>query len=158
MLRLLWVAVPAILLDQISKHLAADYLSQHASLNLLPFLSLTLVHNTGAAFGFLSSASGWQNAFFISVALVACAAILYALRRLRPSDAWMAVALALILGGAVGNVIDRATYGYVIDFIDVYYKTWHWPAFNVADSCITAGAAMLVWDALGIRSRRPSAN
>jgi signal peptidase II len=148
MFRMLWLAAVIVFLDQLTKFLAAGYLLPHEPVTLLPFLNLTLVHNTGAAFGFLSSASGWQNVFFIIVAVTAAAAIVVLLYRLTPKDRWLGVALALILGGAIGNLIDRLTYGYVVDFIDVFYGPWHWPAFNVADSAITVGAAVLLFDAL----------
>jgi len=151
MRRFLWIAIVVFVLDQLTKHVAADYLIRHGELKLVPFLNLSLVHNTGAAFGMLSQASGWQNLFFIAVAMIACVVILLIMQRLRPADAPLAVALMLILGGALGNLLDRLIHGYVIDFIDVYYGTWHWPAFNVADSAITIGAALLLLDTLGWR-------
>ena len=143
MFRWLWVAVAVLLLDQATKLIALAKLALHESVALAPFLNLTLVYNKGAAFGFLSSASGWQNLFFIGVALVACAVILYLLRRLGDNYRLLAVALMLVLGGAIGNLLDRLLYGHVVDFIDVYYRGWHWPAFNVADSAITVGVALL---------------
>lgn len=156
MWRWLWIAGAVLALDQASKWLALGQLTLHESIPLAPFLNLTLVFNKGAAFGFLSTASGWQNLFFIGIAMVATAVILYLLRRVGAKDRFMAVALMLILGGAVGNLIDRLVYGHVVDFIDVYYGTWHWPAFNVADSAITVGAVMIVFDALGIGGRQPA--
>ena len=92
---------------------------------------------------------------FIGVALVACAVILYLVRQLGDSDRLLAVALMLVLGGAIGNLLDRLLYGHVVDFIDVYYRGWHWPAFNVADSAITVGAVLIALDALGIGKRSP---
>jgi len=147
----LWIAVVVLVLDQLTKMAAADYFAQQMEVRLAPFLSLVLVHNTGAAFGFLSSASGWQNLFFIVVAVIACAAILWVTARLETKDSLIAIGLMLVLGGALGNVIDRLVHGYVIDFIDVHYQAWHWPAFNVADSAITIGAVLLLFDALGVR-------
>ncbi len=144
----LWIAVTVVVLDQLTKFAATDYLSQHGEIHLAPFLNLVLVHNTGAAFGFLSGAGGWQNIFFIIVALAASIFILWMCRRLSIGDKLLAIALMLVLGGALGNLIDRLIHGYVIDFIDIYYGTWHWPAFNVADSAITVGAVLLVVDAL----------
>jgi len=144
----LWIAVTVVVLDQLTKFAATDYLSQHGEIHLAPFLNLVLVRNTGAAFGFLSSAGGWQNVFFIIVALAASIFILWMYRRLSAQDRILATGLMLILGGALGNLIDRLIHGYVIDFIDIYYGTWHWPAFNVADSAITVGAVLLVVDAL----------
>jgi len=154
MWRWLWIAAAVLVLDQASKWLALEKLVLHESVPLAPFLNLTLVYNKGAAFGFLSTASGWQNLFFISVAFVATVVILYLLRRMGAKDRFMAVALMLILGGAIGNLIDRLLYGHVVDFIDVYYGTWHWPAFNVADSAITVGAVMIALDAIGIGRRQ----
>ena len=155
MFRWLWVAVAVLLLDQATKLIALAKLALHESVALAPFLNLTLVYNKGAAFGFLSSASGWQNLFFIGVALVACAVILYLVRQLKDSDRLLAVALMLVLGGAIGNLLDRLLYGHVVDFIDVYYRGWHWPAFNVADSAITIGAVLIALDAFGIGKRSP---
>jgi len=157
MWRFVWIAIAVLVFDQLTKFLAANYLMQHGEIHLMPFLNFVLVHNTGAAFGFLSSAGGWQNIFFIIVALAACVFILWMSWRLEGKDKLLAIALMLVLGGAVGNLVDRLIHGYVIDFIDVYYGTWHWPAFNVADSAITIGAALLLLDVLnwppGIKRR-----
>jgi signal peptidase II len=149
----LWIAVAVVVLDQLTKFAATDYLSQHGEIHLTPFLNLVLVHNTGAAFGFLSGAGGWQNVFFIIIALAASIFMLWMYWRLSAQDKLLATALMLVLGGALGNLLDRLIHGYVIDFIDVYYGTWHWPAFNVADSTITIGAVLLVIDALNPGSR-----
>lgn len=154
MWRFIWIAVVVLVFDQLTKYIAADYLTQHGEMNLTPFLNLVLVHNTGAAFGFLSSAGGWQNIFFIIVAVAASGFILWMSLRLGSKDKLLAVGLMIVLGGALGNLADRLIYGYVIDFIDVYYQTWHWPAFNVADSAITVGAILLVIDALGLSSKK----
>lgn len=148
MFKWLWLAVTVLLLDQATKQLALAQLALHEPVAILPLLNLTLVYNKGAAFGFLSSASGWQNVFFIVVALVACGVILTLLRQTR--ERLFAVALMLVLGGAIGNLVDRLIYGYVIDFVDVYYQSWHWPVFNVADSAITIGAILIAIDAIGI--------
>ena len=155
MWKLLWIAAVVFVLDQATKLAAANYLAHHADVNIAPFLNLTLVHNAGAAFGFLSSASGWQNTLFIVIALVACVVILWMTRGLERKDILLAIGLMLILGGAAGNLADRLMYGYVIDFVDVYYGSWHWPAFNVADSAITIGAVLLVLDTFGLRSVQP---
>ncbi|HLD14200.1 MAG TPA: signal peptidase II [Burkholderiales bacterium] len=152
----LWLAVTVLLLDQATKQLALAQLVLHEPVALLPFLNLTLVYNKGAAFGFLSSASGWQNAFFIVVALAACGVILYLLRQTR--ERLFAVALMLVLGGAIGNLVDRLIYGYVVDFVDVYYQSWHWPAFNIADSAITIGAILIALDAIRVGKSSPSAD
>lgn len=148
MRRYLWITVAVFVLDQLTKYAASDYLLHHGEVRVLPFLNLVLVHNTGAAFGFLSWASGWQNVLFIVVAAGASAFILWLLSRSPPADRMLAVALTLVLGGALGNLLDRLVRGYVVDFIDVYYGSWHWPAFNVADSAITIGALLLLFGAL----------
>ena len=150
MWRYLWIAGFVFVFDQLTKYIVADYLLQHGDVLLTPFLSLVLVHNTGAAFGFLSSAGGWQNIFFIIIAGAASAFILWMIRRLDSKERLLAIALMLVLGGTLGNLTDRLLHGYVIDFIDIYYGNWHWPAFNVADSAITIGAALLIADALGL--------
>lgn len=154
MLIMLSIGVAVVLLDQLTKWLALEYLLGHAVVPVTPFLNFTLVFNRGAAFGFLNNAGNWQNFFFVIVALIACSVILYFLNRLEWRNNSVVVGLCLILGGAVGNVIDRLNHGYVIDFIDVYYRSWHWPAFNLADSAITIGAVLLALDALGIGFRK----
>ena len=147
-LRWLWLSALIIVLDQITKVIANTYMALHETIELAPFINLTLAYNEGAAFSFLSDAGGWQRWFFTVLAVTVSAVLVVWLRRLPPSEKFVAVALALILGGAIGNVIDRVYLGYVIDFIDVYYAQAHWPAFNVADSAISVGAVMLIWDAL----------
>ena len=154
----LWVSVVVLILDQCTKLLADALLSAHQSVELLPFLALRKAYNYGAAFSFLSDASGWQRWFFIILALVVIGILLAWLRRLPATDMGARVALVLILGGAAGNVIDRLVYGYVIDFIDVFYGSWHWPTFNIADSAISVGAFLLILDAfLGPRKASPAA-
>jgi signal peptidase II len=118
----------------------------HQTIELIPYFQLTYMRNQGAAFSFLSGAGGWQRWFFIGLAIVASVFIFIWLRKLDPSRRREAVAWALVLGGALGNLIDRILYGYVIDFLDVYVGDWHWPAFNVADSAITLGVALLLLD------------
>ena len=154
MWRYLWIAVVVLVFDQLTKFFAVDYLMRHGEIHLAPFLNFVLVHNTGAAFGFLSSAGGWQNIFFIIAAVAASAFILWMSWRMDSKDKLLAIALMLVLGGAVGNLVDRLVHGCVVDFIDIYYDTWHWPAFNVADSAITIGAGLLILDALGVRKSR----
>lgn len=152
-MRLLWLSAVVCLVDQATKWFALEQL-QGDRVSVAPFLNFALAYNTGAAFSFLSDAGGWQNFFFIGVATVVSAVIFFMLRRLGNSEKQVAVALALVLGGAVGNVIDRVRFGYVVDFIDAYYRIWHWPTFNIADSAITLGAILLALDALGIRYPR----
>ena len=143
----LWVSVVVLILDQCTKLLADAMLTLHQPVVLLPFLALRKAYNYGAAFSFLGDASGWQRWFFIILALVVMAILVAWLYRLPSDNTRARVALVLILGGAAGNVIDRLMYGYVIDFIDVFYGSWHWPTFNIADSAISVGAFLLLVDA-----------
>ena len=143
----LWVSVVVLILDQCTKLLADAMLTLHQPVVLLPFLALRKAYNYGAAFSFLGDASGWQRWFFIVLALVVMAILVAWLYRLPSDNTRARVALVLILGGAAGNVIDRLAYGYVIDFIDVFYGSWHWPTFNIADSAISVGAFLLLVDA-----------
>ena len=148
-----WLALSALIVvaDQITKFVAVQQLAMNQIVAVTPFFNLVLVYNAGAAFSFLSDAAGWQRGFFIGIALTASAWIVYLLRRY-PHQRRFALALSLILAGAVGNVIDRVLHGAVIDFLDFHAYGYHWPAFNVADSAISCGAALLIWDAL--RPRR----
>ena len=144
-----WLALAAVLaaLDQLSKFAVARILTAGVNIEVAPFFNLVLVRNRGAAFSFLSSAAGWQRELFIAIALIASAWIVYLLRRYSRQTLFC-FALSLILGGAIGNVIDRVLFGAVIDFLDFHVAGYHWPAFNVADSAITCGAALLVWESL----------
>ena len=152
MLKWLWISVLVIIIDQLTKHLANDLLALHTPVVVMPFVNLTLAYNTGAAFSFLNDAAGWQRWFFIGLAILASVLILVWMRGLPQNASRLAIALALILGGALGNVWDRIQLGYVVDFIDVYYNQWHWPAFNAADSAITVGTVLLIIDAVwGVR-------
>ncbi|HBK83585.1 MAG TPA: signal peptidase II, partial [Flavobacterium sp.] len=112
----------------------ANTMQLYQSIPVMPFFNLTYVHNTGAAFSFLSQAGGWQRWFFALLAIVVSGVLVVWMTRLKNHENLLAAALALILGGAIGNLIDRLAYGYVIDFLDVYYEAKHWPAFNIADS------------------------
>ena len=128
----------------------------YESIAIMPFFKLTYVHNTGAAFSFLSEAGGWQRWFFAGLALMMSIVIAIWLTRLKKHETLLAVALSLVLGGAVGNLIDRLAYGYVIDFLDVYYESWHWPAFNIADSAITLGVILMLAESFGLgKSKDP---
>ena len=137
-----------IVLDQFTKYLAETLLEFHEPVPVLPSFNLMLTYNTGAAFSFLADAGGWQRWFFLGLGTMVSVGLIVWLWRLKPADQRLAAALALILGGAAGNLIDRAWLGQVIDFIQLYYDRWYWPAFNVADSAITVGAALLVVDSL----------
>jgi len=141
----LWLSAVVIVLDRLSKYLISSHLHVYDSITLLPVFNLTLLHNTGAAWSFLADASGWQRWVFIALALAVSVGLIVWLRYLpRTQHRWRASALSLVLGGALGNVIDRLWHGYVIDFIQVHYHGWYFPAFNVADSAITIGAVMLI--------------
>jgi signal peptidase II len=144
-----WLALAAavILLDHLSKWWVSTHLEPDAFVPVLPFFSLVLVHNTGAAFSFLANAGGWPRWFFIAVGVIATVIIVHLLRR-HAHEPRLALPLALVLGGALGNVIDRAVFGHVVDFLYFHYRGFAWPAFNVADSAITIGAVLLVWDGL----------
>ncbi len=143
-----WLSGSVIVLDQATKFLAETLLTFHQPVPVLPSFNLLLTYNTGAAFSFLAGAGGWQRWFFLGLGLLVSIGLIVWLRRLQPAEKRLAAALALILGGAIGNLIDRAWLGQVIDFIQIYYQRWYWPAFNVADSAITVGAVLLVLDSL----------
>lgn len=145
MLKWLWLSGVVIVLDQLTKWWASASLELYDSIAVMPLFNITLAHNTGAAFSFLAQAGGWQRWFFAGIAIAVSIAIVIWLRRLPSNERLQAVALSLILGGAIGNVWDRLVHGYVVDFIDVYYGNYHWPAFNIADSAITIGAVLLIW-------------
>lgn len=149
-LRWLWLALVILVLDQGTKILAEQMLVAREPVPVLPSLNLYLTYNTGAAFSFLRDAGGWQRWLFVALSIGVGAFIGIWLARLPRDHAWLACALALVLGGAMGNLVDRLFRpdGAVVDFIDVYYGTWHWPAFNVADSAISVGAVMLVLGAI----------
>jgi len=150
MLKWLWLSLLAVILDQASKLAIAGSMHLYQSIQIVPYFNLTYVHNTGAAFSFLSEAGGWQRWFFAGLALVISVVIAVWLARLKRHETLLAVALSLILGGAIGNLIDRLAYGYVIDFLDDYYQTWHWPAFNIADSAITLGVILMLVESFGL--------
>jgi signal peptidase II len=144
-----WLLFAAVLvvLDQLTKYLAEQSIAVGSTVEILPFLSLVLTHNSGAAFSFLADAGGWQRWFFVLIAVAASGLIIWMLHRHR-KERFLCIGLALILAGAIGNLIDRVLVGAVVDFILLYWRQYQWPAFNVADSCITVGAAMLIWDSL----------
>ncbi len=142
----LWVTLLIVILDQWTKSLAEANLVYLEPVPIMPSFNLMLAYNKGAAFSFLSDAGGWQRWFFTVLKLIVSAAIIYWLYTLKASQKWLAIALALILAGAIGNVWDRIQLGHVVDFIQLYYQSWYWPAFNIADSAIVAGAIMLIID------------
>ena len=146
-LRYLAIATIVLLLDQLSKWSALSSLQLGTPEPVLPFLNWLLLLNPGAAFSFLAQGSGWQRWFFTILGLIACIYIVWLLRK-NQSDKLLCVALSLILGGALGNVLDRLMYGAVVDFIDLHYANWHWPAFNIADSAICIGAVLIIFGEL----------
>lgn len=153
MLKWLWLSGLIVALDQVTKQLAEQWLQPYQPLPVVPGFNLTLVYNPGAAFSFLSDAGGWQRWFFTLFAAIVVVVLSIWMKRLPREQILSATSLALIIGGAIGNVIDRVIYGHVIDFIDLYVGTWHWPAFNVADSAITVGVVLLLVDSWrGMRS------
>lgn len=149
-MRWLWLAMLIVIVDQGTKMLAEQLLMIHEPVAVLPSFNLFLTYNTGAAFSFLRGAGGWQRWLFAGLSTAVSVFIIVWLRRIPSEQKWFACALSLVLGGAVGNLIDRLfrTDGGVVDFIDIYYASWHWPAFNIADSAISVGAVMLLLSAL----------
>lgn len=141
-----WLIVALILLDQLSKQLVIRNMALYESVAVLPLFNLTYVRNYGAAFSFLSDAGGWQRWFFTLIALGMSIVLAVWLARISRQQWKLGLALSLVLAGAIGNLIDRSIYGYVIDFLHFFYKDWHYPAFNLADSVICIGAALLIWD------------
>jgi signal peptidase II len=144
-----WLAIAAlvILLDQLSKIVITQTFSYGQSKPVTSFFNLVLAYNKGAAFSFLAAEGGWQRYLFSAIAVAAAIFIIYLLKR-HAGQRLFCTALALVLGGAVGNLIDRIAYGHVIDFLDVHVAGWHWPAFNIADSAICIGAALFIIDEL----------
>lgn len=144
----LLMSVLIIVLDLWTKGLASESLTLYRPVELTSWLNMTLAHNYGAAFSFLSDAGGWQRWLFTVLASVVTLVLIVWLLRLPAKEKLTAAALAMIIGGATGNLIDRIRNGYVVDFIDVFYNGWHWPAFNLADSAITGGVILLLIDGL----------
>lgn len=156
MLAWLIVAAVVVLLDQVSKLIIQQLLTSAPPIEVTPFFQLVLAYNKGAAFSFLSDQAGWQRGFFIAIACAASVFILLLLRKHR-DDVRFCLALTLILGGAVGNLIDRVLVGAVVDFLYFHVGEYFWPAFNVADTAISCGAALLLWDAFRKKSHHSRA-
>jgi signal peptidase II len=154
---LLWLALAGmvIFLDAQTKQWASDTLVLYRPQEVTAWLNWTLAHNYGAAFSLLSDAEGWQRWFFVVLAVAVTGVLLVWLFRLRRGEWLQGLAIGLVIGGAVGNLIDRIILGYVVDFIDVHYAGWHWPAFNVADSAISCGVVLLLLDTLLAAIRKP---
>lgn len=140
------LAVVVVLLDQWTKQLASSQLQYGSPVEILPVFNLMLAHNYGAAFSFLSDAGGWQRWFFTTISFVVSVVLAVWVYRLKAHETLLAIALALILGGAIGNLWDRVLLGYVVDFISVHYQQIYFPAFNIADSAITIGAGLMILD------------
>ncbi len=157
-LRWLWLAAPLLLLDQYTKWLVTEKLVEYERINMLPVFDLVRFHNTGAAFSFLSDAGGWQHWLFTGIALAVSAGILW-YQWVLPAKGCrvLGAGLAMILAGAIGNFIDRVIYGYVVDFILLYYEQWSYPAFNVADSAITVGVVLVLYDGFFLEKKRKAA-
>jgi signal peptidase II len=150
----LWLAALVFLLDQVSKGVISSHMILGESINVLPMFNVTLAHNYGAAFSFLHDAGGWQRWFFAGIALVVSVGIVWWLQSLKANAGFLAAALVLVLGGAIGNLHDRIFLGYVVDFIHVHYGAWNFPAFNIADSGITVGTIMLLIDSFFFEKKR----
>ncbi|MDH5324203.1 MAG: signal peptidase II [Gammaproteobacteria bacterium] len=157
MLKWLWLSAVVILLDMVTKAMASEMLELRHPVKILPGFYFTLMHNPGAAFSFLSDESGWQRWFLSVVAIGVSAMIMVWLMRLDKTQSRLALALSLILGGALGNVWDRLSLGYVVDFIDVYLVVFRWPAFNIADSAITIGVIIFAYDTFKVSKAEAAA-
>lgn len=145
-LRWLWITFVFLVIDQVTKQWVSNSFDLYQSVNVLPFFNITYVHNLGAAFSFLADQGGWQRWFFTAIAFIASIIFSVWLKRTPANQPLLAIALACMLSGAVGNLIDRLLFGYVIDFLDFYIGNNHWPAFNVADSMIFIGAIFMIID------------
>ena len=154
----LFMAIAVIMLDQSTKLWIVQHLPLHHSIPVSSVFSIVRAHNYGAAFGFLNNAGGWQTLFFTTISVLVSVVLIIWLRQIATTQRQLSIALALVLGGAIGNLIDRLQYQYVVDFLFFYYDKWQFPAFNVADSAITIGAILLILDSFGwklITDREP---
>ncbi len=156
----LWITVVVFVLDQVTKAFFQSELTMYQQIEVIPDLfSWTLAYNTGAAFSFLADSSGWQRWLFALIAVAVSVVLLVWLKRLKRGETWLAIALALVLGGALGNLYDRMVLGHVVDFILVHWQDrWRFPAFNLADSAITVGAIMLALDMFKSKNSGETAN
>lgn len=144
--RFWWLALLVLVVDQLTKIWVLQRFELGESIQLLPVFNFTYARNYGAAFSFLGDAGGWQRWLFTLIAVVVSVVLSVWLSRLQRAEWKLSLALVLIVAGAIGNLIDRSLYGYVVDFLHVYYQEWHYPVFNIADCAITIGAALLIWD------------
>ena len=141
-----WLVLLLLVADQLSKVWVIQNFSLGESVSLLPVFNFTYARNYGAAFSFLGDAGGWQRWFFTLIAVVVSIVLAVWLSRLAKTQLKLSLALSLIISGAIGNLIDRSLYGYVVDFLHVFYQNWHYPIFNIADCAISIGAVLLIWD------------
>ncbi|WP_070887194.1 signal peptidase II [Pseudomonas sp. D1-3] len=150
-----WLSVVVFVIDQVTKFWFDNNLQMYERITVIPqVLDWTLAYNTGAAFSFLAGASGWQRWLFTLIAVVVSVILVVWMKRLKADETWLAVGLALVLGGALGNLVDRVIFGHVVDFILVHWQSnWYFPAFNIADSAITVGAVLLALDMF--KSKKP---
>lgn len=155
-LRWLWLALVMLIADQVTKQAVVALMDYRESIAVLPYFNLTYVHNPGAAFSFLADQGGWQRWFFTAIAAGVSLMLVVWMAKTPKQDKAISIAFALILSGAVGNLIDRVMFGYVIDFLDFYVGNKHWPAFNIADSAIFIGAAIMIFDAFKGDSKKDS--
>ncbi|QDP02046.1 signal peptidase II [Thalassotalea sp. PS06] len=146
-LKWLWLAVLMIIVDQVTKQWVVASMDLYQSIDILPFFNLTYVHNTGAAFSFLADAGGWQRWFFSAIAVGVSTLLVIWMAKAKPEERLICISYALIISGALGNLIDRLAFGYVIDFLDFHLAGHSWPAFNIADSAIFVGAALMIYEA-----------
>ncbi|MAG75681.1 MAG: signal peptidase II [Colwelliaceae bacterium] len=145
-LKWLWLTLLFLVVDQVTKHWVTGTFDLYESVAIMPYFNLTYVHNEGAAFSFLADQGGWQRWLFAAIATAACVLFTYWMAKTPASNKVLGVGFALMLSGAMGNLIDRVLLGYVIDFLDFYIGNSHWPAFNIADSVIFVGAALMIYD------------
>jgi signal peptidase II len=155
-LKWLWLAVLTIILDFATKQMAEHFLHYAQPVYVLPVFDLTLLYNKGAAFSFLANESGWQRWFFTLIAISVSSVLCVWLMKLKENEKWLAAALSLVIGGALGNLYDRLAYGHVVDFIHVHWGPSYFPAFNIADSAISIGAAMLLIDSFFLQKKQDS--
>ena len=150
---LIWLllSILIIVIDQVTKLWAEAHLSDGSIVDILPVLNFSLVYNTGAAFSFLANAGGWQKFFFSGIAIVVSVYLTYAISKAKVSEKQLVIAYSLVIAGALGNMIDRVRIEKVVDFIHVFYQSWHFPYFNVADMAITIGAILMIMDAFNLK-------
>ena len=157
-LRWLWLTLLCLIIDQVSKQWVAGTFDYRETLSVLPFFNLTYVHNPGAAFSFLADQGGWQRWFFTAVAAIASIVFLIWMAKTPKQQRLLSISFALILSGAVGNLIDRVLFGYVIDFLDFHWAGYHFAAFNIADSVIFIGAALMIFESFTNKEDNQEAN